>query len=81
MAKRTFKGTIVSTSMNKTVLVSVDVPKKHRFYGKDMKITKNLKARDNLGVIVGDTVVIEESRPFGKTVAWLIIEKLEDKKE
>jgi small subunit ribosomal protein S17 len=81
MSKRTFKGTVVSDSMNKTVVVSVNVPKKHRFYGKDIKITKNLKARDDIGVKTGDYVQIEETRPMGKTVNWKVLEKLEEIKE
>jgi len=81
MAKRTFKGTVVSDKMNKTVTVSVNVPKKHRFYDKDMKITKNLKARNDIGVVEGDYVQIEETRPTGKTVTWTVLAKLEEIKE
>jgi len=81
MAKRTFKGTVVSDKMNKTVTVSVNVPKKHRFYDKDMKITKNLKARNDIGVVEGDYVQIEETRPMGKTVTWTVLAKLEEIKE
>ena len=81
MSKRIFKGTVVSDCMNKTVVISVNVPKKHRFYGKDIKITKNLKARDDIGVTKGDFVQIEETRPMGKTVTWKVLQKLEEVKE
>lgn len=81
MPKRIFKGKVISDKMQKAVVVSVEVPKKHRFYSKDMKITTNLKARDNMGVKEGDMVMIEETRPMGKSVAWVVVQKLEEVKE
>lgn len=82
MPGRTFKGKVVSNKMQKTVVVAVEVPKKHRFYSKDIKLTKRFKVRDDIGLSVGDAVMIEETRPLSKTVTWKVIEKLErDKKE
>jgi small subunit ribosomal protein S17 len=77
MAKRIFKGKVIKDAMQKTVVVEVSVPKKHRFYGKDMKLTKKLKAHDTLGCTKGDIVVVEESRPLSKTVAWVVLKKEE----
>jgi small subunit ribosomal protein S17 len=76
MSKRTFKGQIVSVKMNNTVIVAVDVPKRHKIYGKAIKTTKRLLAKTETGVALGDTVKIEESRPFSKNSSWKVIEKL-----
>jgi len=78
MPRRTFKGKVVSNKMQKTLIVAVDVPKKHRFYSKDIKVTKRFKVRDDIGLSEGDVVLIEETRPMSKTSAWKILEKLEE---
>jgi len=74
MSKKTLKGKVVSTKMEKTVIVAVEMHKRHPIYGKAVKNTTRLKARDELGVKDGDTVLIEESRPFSKEVSWLVKE-------
>ena len=40
MSIKTFKGKVVSNKMQKTVVVAVEVPKKHPIYGKNMRNTK-----------------------------------------
>lgn len=81
MPKKTLTGKIVSTKMQKTVVVAVEVPKRHPIYKKIMKNTKKFKARDEIGVNEGDIVRIEESRPFSKEVTWKVIEVVEEAKE
>lgn len=76
MAKKTFKGIVVSTKMQKTVVVAVDASRPHPVYGKTVKNTKRFKVHDEVGVQEGDVVVIEASRPFSKEVSWVIVEKL-----
>ncbi|RJR26390.1 ribosomal protein S17 [candidate division WWE3 bacterium] len=76
MSKRIFEGKIEATGMQKTVVVSVDVPKRHPIYNKPIKQTKRLLAKDNLGCEVGDFVQVEETRPFSKKVSWDVIKKL-----
>ena len=39
--------------------------------------TKTVKARDEHGAKVGDTVRIMETRPLAKTVRWRVIEIVE----
>ena len=74
MTKRIFSGKVVSEKMNKTVVVSVEIPKRHPKYGKSIKNTKRFKAKNEKNAKVDDIVLIEESRPFAKGVNWLIIE-------
>jgi len=74
MAKKRFKGTVVSNKMNKTVVVAVEMLKKHRIYGKLYKSTKRFKARTENEYKIGDVIVIEESRPYSKTVTWKVVE-------
>lgn len=76
MSKKTFKGTVVSTKMQKTVVVAVDASKTHSVYGKTVKNTRRFKVHDDLGVQEGDVVWIEEAKPFSKEVCWVIVEKL-----
>lgn len=81
MPKKVLTGKIVSTKMQKTVVVAVDVPKRHPIYKKIMKNTRKFKARDEIGVKEGDIVRIEESRPFSKEVTWKVVEVVEEARE
>ncbi len=74
MPKKIFTGQVVSTKMQKTVVVAVDMSKRHTLYGKVVKNTKRFKVRDKVGTKVGDLVKIEESRPLSKMVTWKVIE-------
>ena len=76
MSIKTFKGKVVSNKMQKTVVVAVEVPKKHPIYGKNIRNTKRFKVRDDIGLSIGDEVIIEECRPFSKNVSFRIIEKI-----
>lgn len=82
MSVKTFKGKIISNKMQKTVVVAVQMLKKHPIYGKDIKNTAKLKARDDIGLMVGDDVIIEECKPYSKKVAFRVVSKIskEDKK-
>jgi small subunit ribosomal protein S17 len=79
MSKRTYTGQIVSKKMQKTVVVAVDMPKKHKIYGKAIKSTKRFLVHATIDAQVGDTVHIEESKPFSKNCSWIITGKLEEK--
>ncbi len=77
MPKKILKGKVVSTKMQKTVVVAVAVHKKHPLYGKALKVTRRFKARDEIGVSDGDIVLIEEHSPFSKEVSWIVKEVVE----
>lgn len=81
MPKKVLTGHVVSAKMQKTVVVAVDMSKRHPMYGKVVKNTKRLKARDEIGVKVGDFVRIEETKPFSKQVNWKVSEVLQTKEK
>lgn len=78
MPKKTFNGTVVSDKMQKTVVVAVSVRKAHPVYRKVVPFTRKFKAHDDLGAKVGDSVKIEESRPYSKEVTWKVVEILKE---
>ncbi len=71
-------GVVVSEKMDKTIVVSVVIQKKHPIYGKYMKKTKKFYAHDEENSVrSGDTVRIMETRPLSKTKRWRLVEILE----
>lgn len=75
---KTFKGKVVSDKMQKTVVVAVEMPKRHPIYEKVIKDTRRFKARNEVGVKTGDEVIIEECRPFSKEVAYRVVDKISE---
>lgn len=74
MPAKTFTGTVVSTKMLKTVVVAVERLWLHPLYKKRTKKTRKFKAHDELGVKVGDKVIIQETRPISKEKRWKVVE-------
>ena len=71
---RTLYGTVVSDKMDKTVVVAVQSLKEHPIYRKKYKVTSKFKAHDEANEArVGDTVLIEESRPLSATKRWRLV--------
>lgn len=73
--RKILKGTIISDKMQKNVVVDVSRNVKHPMYGKNMTVSKNFKARNTIGALLGDVVLIQESKPFAKDVKWEVISK------
>jgi small subunit ribosomal protein S17 len=74
-------GRVVSTAMEKTVVVDVRNEAAHSTYGKIVRRTKRLKAHDEGNeAAVGDTVRIAETRPLAKTKRWRVVEIVEKAK-
>ncbi len=68
---RTLTGKVVSNKMDKSIAVTIKRTVKHPLYGKYLRRTTKLLAHDeNNECDIGDTVVIESSRPVSKTKAW-----------
>ncbi len=68
-------GTVVSTKMDKTVVVSVANTVTHSLYHRSMKRTKKFHAHDEENRCqVGDVVEIVSSRPLSKTKRWRVRE-------
>ena len=78
---RTLTGTVVSDKMDQTVAVAVGRVVKHPLYGKVMRVSKKVKAHDELNSAgIGDLVVIDETRPIAATKNWRLVEILEKAK-
>jgi len=77
-SERTKIGIVVSTKMQKTVVVAVENLVKHKMYQKYVKRTSKFLAHaEKNDINVGDRVVIEESRPLSKRKRWNVREVLE----
>jgi small subunit ribosomal protein S17 len=75
--RKTRIGTVVSTKMEKTIVVAVERRTAHRIYGKQLLRTKKFHVHDEDGqASEGDTVRIMETRPLSKTKRWRLIEIL-----
>ncbi|HEX9503877.1 MAG TPA: 30S ribosomal protein S17 [Patescibacteria group bacterium] len=74
--KRQLTGKVTSNKMNKTVIVKVEMVKVHPKYHKRYKVFKKYPAHVEANdYVIGDKVVIEETRPYSKTVNWKVISK------
>ena len=72
------EGTVLSSKMDKTVVVAVVDRVRHRRYQKTVQRTKHLYAHDpNNDVREGDRVRLTETRPLSKLKRWRVVEVLE----
>ena len=75
--RKTKVGRVVSDKMDKTIVVSVERLTRHRLYKRVMKATTKFAAHDeNNEAKVGDSVLIEESRPLSATKRWRLVSVL-----
>ena len=73
--RKTRVGTILSNSMDKTIVVAVESHQKHPLYKKILKRIKKYKVHDPDGTgRIGDVVRISETRPLSKTKRWRLVE-------
>ena len=71
-------GTVVSTKMDKTVIVSVVERVRHSRYEKTLQRTKRLYAHDEVNDLKeGDRVRVQETRPLSRLKRWRVVEVLE----
>jgi len=75
------EGKVVSTKMNKTVVVEVERWVTHPIYKKRLKRTARFSARNDISVNLGDKVEILETKPVSKTVFFKVNKVLEKSKE
>jgi small subunit ribosomal protein S17 len=72
------RGVVVSSAMDKTIVVKVDVMKLHPRYKKVIRRSRKFHAHDEQNVAnVGDVVRIVETRPLSKTKNWRLAEVVE----
>ena len=75
MSKKIYTGKVISSSMDKTVVVAVTRLFQHPVYKKTVKRVTRFKAHDeNNKCQVGDMVKIIETRPLSKEKRWTVIE-------
>ena len=68
-------GNVVSTKMQKTIVVEVEMRKAHPKYKRIVKSNKKFYAHDEQNSArVGDVVRIRESRPLSKLKRWALEE-------
>jgi small subunit ribosomal protein S17 len=75
------RGIVVSSAMDKTIVVKVDTVKAHPRYKKVVRRSTKFHAHDEENAAkVGDLVRIVETRPLSKTKNWRLAEVLEEAK-
>jgi small subunit ribosomal protein S17 len=72
--RKTKVGRVVSDKMDKTIDVSVERLARHRLYKRVIRLSTKFKAHDETNdARIGDTVLIEESRPLSATKRWRLV--------
>ena len=72
------RGVVVSSGMDKTIVVKVDTIKAHPRYKKVVRRSAKFHAHDEQNTAnVGDVVRIVETRPLSKTKNWRLVEIVE----
>ena len=76
--RKTREGLVVSSKMNKTIVIALVERVRHPKYNKFVMRTKKLYAHDEANdANVGDRVRVMETRPLSKMKRWRLVEILE----
>ncbi len=76
--RRVLSGTVISTTMDKTVVVEVVSLKAHPVYKKRYRTTKKYYVHDEENQCnPGDKISISETRPLSKTKRWRVLDIVE----
>ncbi|HUE27067.1 MAG TPA: 30S ribosomal protein S17 [Solirubrobacteraceae bacterium] len=76
--QKTRQGIVVSDRASKTIVVRIDVTRRHPFYEKIVRTSRTLHAHDEReDAHIGDTVVVREARPLSRTKRWRLVEVVE----
>jgi len=74
---RRFQGTVVSSKMNDTAIVTIVGKKTHPKYKKRYKVTRRFSCHNKDNKFKeGEVVIFEECRPMSKTKRWRILSKV-----
>lgn len=72
-------GTVVSTKMQKTIVVRIERKFRHPMYRKVITRHKKFKVHcEDPNIHEGDTVLISETRPISKDKHYILMSKVED---
>ena len=73
--RKVMTGTVVSDSMSKTVVVTIERLVKHATYGKYVRRRNRFKVHDEKNECkVGDVVRFMETRPLSKDKRWRLLD-------
>ncbi|MCK5117118.1 MAG: 30S ribosomal protein S17 [Candidatus Aegiribacteria sp.] len=76
--RRVLTGTVISSAMDKTVVVEVVSLKAHPVYKKRYRTTKKYYVHDEENQCnPGDKISISETRPLSKTKHWRVLDIVE----
>ncbi len=79
--RKTRVGKVISTKMDKTIVVAIEDNVRHPKYGKILKRTTKIHAHDEQNACnVGDKVSVMETRPLSATKRWRLVEIIEKAK-
>jgi small subunit ribosomal protein S17 len=77
-SRKVRQGKVVSSKMNKTLIVAIERLVQHPLYKKYVKRTTKLYVHDETNnAREGDTVLVMETRPLSKTKRWRLISVVE----
>jgi small subunit ribosomal protein S17 len=76
--QKTRQGIVVSDRATKTIIVRIDVTRRHTRYAKIVRTSRTLHAHDEReDAHIGDTVIVRESRPLSRSKRWRLVEVVE----
>lgn len=70
--RKEFEGLVTSNKMDKTVVVTVSITKRHPKYLKVIKVNKKFYAHTEKQLGIGEKVKIIETRPLSKLKRWRV---------
>lgn len=80
-ARKQRVGSVISSKMDRTIIVAVERRVSHPLYGKQVVRTKKYYAHDEDNAArEGDVVRIMETRPLSKLKRWRLVEIVEKAK-
>ena len=75
------RGVVVSDAMDKTIVVRIDLVRKHERYGKVVRRSSKLHVHDEHNTAgIGDLVRVVETRPLSATKHWRLLDVVEKAK-
>ncbi len=78
VVKKKLQGVVVSDKMDKTIVIKVEVKKKHKLYHKILIRSKKVKVHDEKNSCnMNDRVQVVECRPISKGKFWRLDKVLE----
>ena len=72
------QGIVVSDKADKTIVVRVDIARRHKRYHKILRSSITLHVHDESNdANAGDTVRVQECRPMSRSKRWRLLDVLE----